>query len=236
MFELIAALLVSAGPTAHSELKPIRLRDLAGYTIVLQDSGYSQYELKPNGQAKFAGIMGATGTGKWEIDGDVLEARGKGKGGPCGGGDECDEAWDWDVSFAAPVRSKSGLLVLKRIISGGSPQRMVLECDAKKRCEDNGSETVIKIMPGNDDRKLFDAVMMALLKAQPGAIVKGTAAKNPREVTQVFWYAHSEMSEEAVGPVLKAIRPVAGKLVPAPWTYSKTLYDVIVVVGKKKAL
>lgn len=234
MFELFAALLVSAGPTVHSELKPIRLRDLAGYTLVLQESGYSKYEFEAGGVAKYAGIMGATGTGKWEIDGDALEARGRGRGGPCGGEEACEEGWDWDVTLAAPARSKSGLLVLKQIFPGRPPERLVLECDAKKQCEDNGSGAVIKVMPGNDDKKLFDSVMELLTKAQPGALVKGAPAKNPREVSEVFYYGHSEMSEEAVGPVLKTIRPVAGKIQPKPWTYSKTLYDIIVVVGKKK--
>ena len=58
--------------------------------------------------------------------------------------------------------------------------------------------------------------------------------KNPRKTTEIWWvdtYYGKETAEE----VAKALAPIVGKVKPKKWTFTKSHYDVIVVVGENVA-
>jgi len=231
---LALALVLPAESDAQQAYAPLVRKPaaeaLAGLSLDVLDNGAWAFRFEPDGRASFSGAMATTGEGQWTADGEHgLHAKGTASGGPCMDEEEdCDASWPWEERWSDLWVSPGQLVVFRR--QGG--ERYVM------RCEDTacypGPDLLVQVMPGNEDRALFDSALPAI-SAQDATVISGPAARNPRETSEIWYVKGSDQGQDAAQQLAGLLGAVLGPIQPQEWTWGGP-YDVIVVVGATKAV
>lgn len=114
---------------------------------------------------------------------------------------------------------------------------------AFRKCREGGRCTwsapdaarLVQLIPGADDRTLFDAVSAMLLRKVDGEcprVFTAPQARTPRVESEVFF--SSPGARQAASALAKELEGILGPVEPKPWP-GEWPYDVIVVAGSQKA-
>lgn len=228
----VTLLLLGAPPALHVELSAAK--SLVGYSVSFgEDEGYASYTFRAGGKVEFGAQMGVTGKGRWTAKRGTIEASGSHSTWCHDGDDECDpkRRLDWSLEWTDVRLAKSGVITLN---DGG--KRLVFLCNEKKSCDLPQEDTVlIKLIPAAKKPALVDAVLAAppTSNAVETVYFRGKPTKNLRKVSELWWV--TDDGETFASNVASALAPKLGKLSAKKWTFSKTPYDLIVVIGDTKA-